>query len=182
MFRRMLVIAGLLSCLTVAAYAQTNCNFCPGSSPTVGFYVYFPNGSTINTRVPVSSNAGAINTVRQVMVNAPCASAGFSYSATGYCPYGGFVNTINSVSAGSSYWELYINGISASCGLDTCLIKPGDYIYWCVASSCGTALKAMADNPEIAARATEAGTTGGGESHQATIHKARGQRPRAAKE
>ena len=185
MAKHMIVALLFVSCLTVAAQAQTTCTSCPGNFPVVYFWVFFPGGSHIGVSVPVGTGAGAINTVRQVMVNAPCASPGFSYTAPGFCPYGGYVSAINGVSPGSSFWELYINGSPASCGLDTCQIQPNDVVYWCVyGSSCDSAATSQALKSALAgvtARTNAAAATG--ESHQSMIHKTIGpQRSRKAKQ
>jgi hypothetical protein len=184
MSRKVTIIIGvLLSCLTVAAQAQTTCTSCPASFPTVYFYVFFPNGTSIGTTVPVSSGAGTINTVRQVMVNAPCASPGFSYTAPGFCPYGGYISAINGTSAGSNFWELYINGNPASCGLDTCQVNPNDVVIWCVSGvSCSTALQSEAVKRALASATATTEAAADGESRQATIHKALRQRRRVAKD
>lgn len=161
-----LFVVVLVIFAAVAVQAQTtDCSSCPGNFPTVSFNVYYPNGTSLNILVPVSSSVGGIDTVRQIMVNAACPSSGFTYTTGAYCPYGGYIQTINGVSP-TGFWELYVNGTSAPCGLDTCLISPGDSVSWCdSAASCQNAAAAFVKTGKAKAKYR-------GESHQAKIYKA----------
>jgi hypothetical protein len=136
----------------------TVCTSCPGSYPTVNFYVYYPNGQVTSAKVPIYTASGTINTVRQVMDNAPCPISGFTFTWTSYCPFGAFVDTIGGVSPGSSYWELLINGAYANCGLDTCAVNANDYIEWFVPSN-NNSVKHLRTKP-----------AGESTSHQHQIH------------
>lgn len=120
--------------IAAGASGQANCGGCP-SGPYVNFYAYLPGGN-ISGPVSIYVGPGSTPTLSMVMNNAACAFSGFTYSGAEFCPYGEFLSTINGVSPPSgSYWELFINGSPASCGLDSCTVAPNDTIVWMIASS-----------------------------------------------
>ncbi len=169
MTKQSAVLAVMLLAIAVSSGAQsTDCSSCGSGNtyPTITLTITYPPGtlSSQTAAVPVSSDPGAINTIRQVMINAACPLPGLSFTTTNYCPYGGGVATINGIAPQSSadYWEIYVNGAYAPCGLDTCSLAPGNTIAFCVANESCSSLMAKA----------KAGKVKAGSSHQAKIHKA----------
>lgn len=169
MTKQSAVLVVMFLAFAVSSGAQsTNCSSCGSGNPypTITLSITYPPGTLPPqmAAVPVSSNPGAIDTIRQVLINAACPLPGLSFTTTNYCPYGGAVTTINGIAPQSpnDYWEILVNGAYAQCGLDTCSLAPGNTVAFCVANESCSSLLAKA----------KAGKVKAGSSHQALVHKA----------
>ncbi|PIR83147.1 hypothetical protein COU19_01960 [Candidatus Kaiserbacteria bacterium CG10_big_fil_rev_8_21_14_0_10_56_12] len=90
----------------------------------------FSVGSTTH---PIFVHAG--ETVLEAM-NDLSASGRITYSGRDYPGLGLFVDTINGTkNGGGRYWVYYVNDISASAGISTTVLQPGDAVVWKYAPS-----------------------------------------------
>jgi hypothetical protein len=161
--QRFLLAVLIISVTSIASAQSIVCSACPGNYPTVNFTVYYPSGAVKSANIPIYVGPGTTNTVRQVMMVAPCQFGALAFTYTASCPFGTFVNTINGVSPGSSYWELVINGQPANCGMDTCAVSAGATVYWYVPSSSASEKNAHASFSDAQRQ----------QSHQYRLHKAK---------
>lgn len=105
------------------------------ASSTITVTAYFPDGTNISVGgVPASTTCKS--NVRLAMLNANYLNSKFTFQTSYYYPYGDYVTEINGwYGSGNKYWALYVNGSSASCGIDTQTLNPGDQVAWYLISS-----------------------------------------------
>lgn len=118
------------------ALADQDCFNCQSwTCDTVTLTIEVPNQPVQTlTNVPYIKGMN----VRLAFYNA-AALANVSFGSTNFCPFGGFVTTINGYTpTGNDYWSLSINGKVSDTGMDTTLLKPNDRITWSVKTYTGT--------------------------------------------
>ncbi|MEM8928133.1 MAG: DUF4430 domain-containing protein [Bacteroidota bacterium] len=106
----------------------TNCSVTSCSSVSVA-YTYNGNTTTYSN-IPWLTGMN----VTVAMLNAQQAQ-GLTFTTKAYCPYGSYLVSINGIYGGSSYWQLQINGIIASKGMDFQELNAGDQINWVMTST-----------------------------------------------
>lgn len=80
------------------------------------------------TMYPISVSAG--ETVIEAM-RALSSTDTFTFTGRDYPSLGFFIDSINGkANANGMYWMLYINGVSASAGASSVIVKPSDTILW----------------------------------------------------
>lgn len=126
------------------ALADSQCSNCQSwTCQTVSLTIQVPNQPPV-----VMSNVPYIKgmNVRLAMYN-----AAVSFESTNYCPYGGFVTTINGYTpTGNDYWSLSINGKTSDTGMDTTVLNPKDQITWSIQTFSGAEVVAAAANTKAA--------------------------------
>ncbi len=112
-------------------FAQTSCTTCSATNCSSVSVSYTINGVPTNCKsIPWIQGMN----VRVAMINMENI-CGWAYESSPSCPYGGYVTSINGLKAASgSYWELYINGSSASLGLDFQQLSANDAVNWVLTS------------------------------------------------
>ena len=85
----------------------------------------------IGSSSPITVSVTGTTTVLSMMQAAASSSPSFTYRTSSYPSLGAYVSSINGVKgAGTSYWTYLINGTSATAGISTQLIAPGDTVTW----------------------------------------------------